>query len=240
MLSSFICGYPLGAKLIGDMVKNNELSPQEAKKILPFATTSGPIFVIGAVGGSMFKDVTLGAIIFAVHIVGSIITGLIINLFLNKKTNLSKNNPSSHVTSSFSLEETTISTFNSVLMVAVYVSVFYMFIDMAYDTKILNWLSNGFSYIFSFLNISPSFSGPISSGIIEMTRGLKELSILPSRQLKLVFGAGLISFGGISIIMQSLAFLSASKLKASYFVLVKIIQTIITTLLALIFGLIFL
>lgn len=240
ILSSYICGYPIGAKLVGEMVKYGELTNEEAKRVIPLVTTSGPIFVIGSVGASMFSNTNLGAIIFVVHILSSFITGIIFCRFKHKKlTKIEKPTLKEQKVQSFSLEQTTISTFNSVLMVAVYVSIFYMFIDMAYDLNLLKGLTFIIAKIFSIFNIDFSTATAISSGIIEMTRGLKELSFISSNSLKLIIGSGLISFGGISIILQSLAFLSNTHIKAKYFIFVKLVQTVITILIATLVSLIF-
>lgn len=237
MLMSFICGYPIGAKLVGELSKTGEITPTEGKKIITLSTTSGPIFVIGAVGAGLFKSVKLGAIIYLVHILSSLIVGYIFTI--GEKKSKSENpltlNNKTFIPSNL-LEEATISTFHSVLTVAVYVSIFYMFIDMAFDLKILSIFEKGIAFILSLLNINSSYATGIASGIIEMTRGCKDLSYLSNPVLLISFSSGLISFGGISIIMQSIAFLSNSHISSKYFILVKLTQFVVSIILGFIVG----
>ena len=90
---SILSGYPIGAKIIYDLHSKNMISDEDAKKMSVFCTTSGPIFVIGAVGVGMLKSFKLGAIIYASHIISSILIGILFNLVFRTKqqNNLQKN-----------------------------------------------------------------------------------------------------------------------------------------------------
>ena len=56
-LMSILSGYPIGAKIIADLYQKKQINENEAKKMIIFCTTSGPIFVIGTVGTLMFKNI---------------------------------------------------------------------------------------------------------------------------------------------------------------------------------------
>lgn len=72
-LLSLIGGYPIGAKLICELCKRNQLSKETARKILPFYINAGPAFIIVAVGKGLLGSVMLGYILFASHIASSVI-----------------------------------------------------------------------------------------------------------------------------------------------------------------------
>lgn len=238
MIMTIISGYPLGVKIVGDLHSNKKLSSADAKKVIALSSTSGPIFIIGSVGARMLNNARLGVLIFLAHIIGCGLTAL---LFTRKKSSRETDKyliqPK---TNSSLLSSATTSTITSILTVAVYVSIFYMFIDMAYDLKLLNFLSLALQKVFGILKINPSLADGISSGIIEMTRGCKEIASLNNDFYSLVACTGLISFGGLSIILQSLTFLSGTKIKAGYFIFLKSCQALISMGVALIFGVIFL
>lgn len=239
MVMSIISGYPLGAKIVGDLHKSGQISSSDAKKVIALSSTSGPIFIIGSVGAKMLNNATLGLLIFIAHILGAFLTAF---FFTRKKSTTQKLHNLSNPTqkSSFLLSSATTSTITSILTVAVYVSIFYMFIDMAYDLKLLDGISFVFKKLFLLIKINPSLAEGVSSGLIEMTRGCKEIASLGNNFYSLVGCTGLISFGGLSIILQSLTFLSGTKLKAGYFILLKSCQSIISMGIAIILGLIFL
>ncbi len=237
LLMSILCGYPVGAKIIGELVKTEIISDDEAKKILTLASTSGPIFVIGSVGGALLKSAKLGAIIFACHIVGSLIASFIFSRGFKKQpftSTIYKTAPSQNV-----LSQSVNSTIFSILTVAVYVSIFYMFIDMAFDLKLLSFITVPLEKLFKSVNIDPLFAKGISSGILEMTRGLAEIASLSNIRLKLIISTCLISFGGLSIFIQTLTFLNETTIKAPYLLKIKCLQTLISGILAFIVSLIF-
>ena len=70
---SLIGGYPVGAKLINEFVKENRISELSARKVLPFCVNAGPAFIVLAIGKSMLGNIVLGYILLASHCLASII-----------------------------------------------------------------------------------------------------------------------------------------------------------------------
>ena len=237
-IMSMVSGYPIGAKIVGEMKKDGIISSADARHSICLSSTSGPIFVIGSVGANMLGNSTLGLYIFLSHILGSLVTAF---LFTRGKKNISSNqeiNQHPVGQNNLVLSHTTTSTISSILTVAVYVSIFYMFIDMAYSVGFLKITTSILEKFLSFVGLDKRLAFGISSGLIEMTRGCKENASIGSNLASLVCCTGLISFGGLSIIIQSLTFLSGTDIKATFFILLKIIQAIVSMIIALGFGLI--
>lgn len=55
-----IGGYPIGAKILKDMVDKKELTAEEAEKAVCFCYASGPAFCLGIISASVFKSKVLG------------------------------------------------------------------------------------------------------------------------------------------------------------------------------------
>lgn len=53
-IMGIISGYPVGAKIVTKFRQNGECSKAEAERLLSFTNNSGPLFIIGTVGVSMF------------------------------------------------------------------------------------------------------------------------------------------------------------------------------------------
>ena len=83
-LLSFLGGYPIGAKLLNDSVKNKKITQDNARVILNFCINAGPGFIILAVGIGVLNNRLLGVILFFSNIFSSIL----IVLFLKKKLKL--------------------------------------------------------------------------------------------------------------------------------------------------------
>lgn len=72
-------GYPVGATVIADLLQRGELQREEAKKLLTFCNNSGPAFLIGAAGIGVFRSSAAGLLLYVVHILAAVITGLFLS-----------------------------------------------------------------------------------------------------------------------------------------------------------------
>ena len=77
---SLLSGYPVGAKLISSYYENGLIDKAGAKKMFCFCSTSGPMFIIGAVGIGVFGSAKAGYILLIGHILGSFL-GVVVSLF---------------------------------------------------------------------------------------------------------------------------------------------------------------
>ncbi len=80
-LFSSIGGYPIGAKLLNEAVKEKSISAKSGGKMLNFCLNAGPAFIIAAVGSGILGSKKLGYILFISHLLSS----FIISVFLREK-----------------------------------------------------------------------------------------------------------------------------------------------------------
>ena len=71
-----VCGFPSGAIACSDMYTKGYLTQSEAERLSSFTSNAGPVFIVGAVGASMFGSVYIGFLLMAVHIAAGIIVGI--------------------------------------------------------------------------------------------------------------------------------------------------------------------
>ena len=88
-IMGIISGYPVGAKIACNFRKNNICSKEECERLLSFTNNSGPLFIIGSVGLSMYKNSSIGLLLFITHILGCISVGIVFRFWKKKK--ISKN-----------------------------------------------------------------------------------------------------------------------------------------------------
>ena len=74
----YLSGYPTGAKITSELYQDNKCNYSEASRLIAFTNTSGPLFIIGTCGISMFKNSKIGFLLLISHILGSITVGLIL------------------------------------------------------------------------------------------------------------------------------------------------------------------
>lgn len=231
---SILSGYPLGAKLTQEFYNQGLLTYDEAKSTISFCSTSGPIFMIGSVGVSLFVNQTSGIIIFCSHILASFLTGFI---FKNKQIPSKKDSTKSSINTKNILSDSMYQTVLSCIFVGGFIAFSYLLIDILSNFGVISAVGN---FIDNFILFGKgNFGRYIASGILEVTRGCLGLaqSNLPIAT-KTIIASSLTAFGGLSIHLQSMGFLSQIGIKYSYFLKTKIAHTVITFVLSYILCLI--
>lgn len=84
-----ISGYPVGAKIASSFRQNNICSKEECERLLAFTNNSGPLFIIGTVGILMFKNTTIGILLFITHILACLTVGFLFRYWKRNKKNSS-------------------------------------------------------------------------------------------------------------------------------------------------------
>ncbi len=72
LILGFLSGFPTGASVLADAVKQGELTRKEAKRLLPFANNAGASFLAGAVGVAGFGSARLGRVLFAAQLASAL------------------------------------------------------------------------------------------------------------------------------------------------------------------------
>ncbi|MFV0516831.1 MAG: hypothetical protein ACK5MV_05490 [Aminipila sp.] len=230
---SALSGYPMGAKVIGDMGKKGYVPSIECHRLISFCSTSGPAFIVGAVGASMIGNNTCGSIIAIAHFSSAILNGVLFTVLItifsseyreyrsHKKQRLSGESFNESYLEAFT--NSIITSFKSLGIILAYIVMFMMITDIIQMSGVLESIRDPY-YIGFF------------KGILEMTVGCSAISSPVTIPLayKAIGCCMLISFGGLSIIGQSMSMLDGTKIKISYLLLVKASHCIISGLIALV------
>ncbi len=282
---AILSGYPVGSKMIADLYMQGKITKDEAFRMSAFCSTSGPMFIIGAVGVSMFKSSTIGYILFISHVLSAFLNGLIYrklgckksddkakgnknsqiekianqsennNLSIkscstkqnNKKLQLenvdkqSKNNnintkldtqnknanfqtgKEKSTTKTIDISEIVLSSTLAILSVGCIITIFFIIIEC----------------LSPFFNLFPENISAFLEGAIEITKGCLSLSELANVKLAVVLASFVISFGGISTLLQSLTMLQQVKMPVKLFALQKLSHALLSALISTILVLIF-
>ena len=231
---SLLSGYPVGARMLADFYENRLLDTDECKKISAFTSTGGPIFIVGTVGAGLFGDKRIGYVILAAHVLSSLLNGLV---YRGKRAAEKPHSQKAAKSPDNVLSESINSAILSVLTVGGYVALMGMAADAFSNLKILDALSAPFGLI------SETAAGIFRSVVIsavEMTRGCLEIEkTAASLPLKIALASFAVSFGGLSVTLQSVTFLSKCKIKAGFYLLSKTTQGLIGFLIGFAAGYLF-
>lgn len=222
LIMSMLSGFPSSAKYINSMYEKGILNDNDASKILMFTHFSNPLFIIGTISSTFLGNIKLAKLIFLSHYLTNILIGIMFRNYnpIKKENNSSsfKYNCTKESSKSLGaiLGTAIINSINTLLLILGTISIFLLI------TTILN----------STINLGNT-GNAIINGIIEMSQGLKYVSMLEiSLHLKTTLSVMIISFGGLSVHLQVMSILSNTKVKYLPFLLSRIIHALIAGLIA--------
>lgn len=230
LFMGIISGYPVGAKIVTNFRNENLCTKEEAERLITFTNNSGPLFILGTVGITLFYDTSIGLLLLFTHILASICVGFIFR-FWKSKNKEKRNTNTLEGTVTFNslgevLSKSILSAINSVVLIGGFIILFGIILSILQKTYILELLKNILIPIFSLLNINTEFITPILTGILELTNGVTAITSIASKNLSInvVISAFLLGFGGISIMLQVLSIISKSDISIKPYILGKLLH----------------
>lgn len=219
---SVLSGYPMGAKIIGDLVRSGEISSREGRRLISFCNTSGPAFMIGAIGAGMLGSGFLGGIIAAAHYIGAVANGVLYTCLLGKDEQIQQGEQLPYgggMQESFT--EAILSSFKSLGIILAYIVLF------TFATDIIH-MAGGFSLIES------QEMRAVIKGFLEMTVGCGAVSecAWTSDMLKCILCTAIVSWGGLSVLGQSMSMLSGTGISLGYLFVSKLTHSFFSTVTA--------
>ena len=76
-LMSFLAGYPVGIRLISELVSTDKISKEQGARMALYCVNAGPAFIIIAVGEGILRNRKLGVILFLANLLGTLILALL-------------------------------------------------------------------------------------------------------------------------------------------------------------------
>ena len=237
-------GYPVGSKVVSNLRSEHLCNKYEAERLLSFTNTSGPIFIVGAVGVGMFNDSKIGLMLLITHFLGAILVGLVFrNYHKSAPTSniLPYNNSVYNNNASFTIrnlgEKMGIAikkSIDTLLLICGYIVFFSVIGNMLQNTGIMNFMQIIIERFLNLFDISNNASNGIIRGILEVTNGIKELSTLNNmpyiKLLSLV--AFLLGFGGLSVHMQTASIIANTDISIKPYLLGKLLHGIFSSVLS--------
>ena len=187
---AFLSGYPMGAKIVGDFLRSNTVSISQGKYILSYSLVTGPAFIIFTIGS--FIGNTKAAVLVAIS--------HYISAFLNKNF---------YYTTDKYIRPHVISEPNMDYMENFSIAIGSGFKAMATILAYLMFFTIGINileHVGVFSLIANNTVNAVIKGILEMTLGINYIGMCDiSIKLKTILASCMVSFGGLSVIGQSMS-----------------------------------
>lgn len=213
-IMSLISGTPSNAYILKELVELEKLSIEEANHFLTFTYFSNPLFLTVMLSTIFNARIVLKIIL--CHYIANIIIGI---LMRNKAPKIVTNQKYTQNKSKSSIIKSINKSISTLLMILGTIC-FYMLLT------------------FIVTNLLPDnpLIKTLISGFLEITNGLNTITSLNIFiQIKEIIASAIISFGGLSIHTQIKAILENTNMNYSYFLKGRIMQSIISVILIMIF-----
>lgn len=229
LIIGFLCGYPMGSKVIADMLQDEQIDYNEAAYLLSFCNNISPSFLINYVASAILLNCykidnhcihIVYFIIFASPIIVSFIYRLLANhrIILNTKSKSIRLRIASTDSSNSFLDKCILNSFDNIFKIGGYIIIFSIISTWILNTKILN---KNFAFILS--------------AFFEITSGLYALKHTSfSSDIGILLVTTLCSFGGVCSIAQTYSMIAGTSLKTSSYVKYKLLNAVIAFILTII------
>jgi len=209
LLTGLLGGYPVGAQCISQACASGQLTGSDARRMLGFCSNAGPAFIFGMTG-LLFENKSVPIVLWIIHILSALMTGIILPGKSNGQIAASsQNRPGIGQVLHLSLRNTA--------SVCGWVIIFRTILAFAQ-----RW----------FLWLVPEPLQIFITGVLELTNGYIDLAGIDNDSLRFVLASVFLGFGGICVALQTASVVGAAGLSLKNYFPGKLIQTAISAILA--------
>lgn len=210
---SILTSQPSNSIYIKNLLDNNLIDERSITKLLSFTYFPSIAFVL-SIGITMYNSINIGVYLLLLNY----LCNFLIGIFLRKEKISNTHNLINKCKKSFfiMLKESILKSFNTCLIILGNIIIFTIAINL----------------ITHYINYNQILT-TLLSGTIELTSGINEISILTiPLKYKFILTSFILNFSGLSIIFQSKSILSNYKVNIKKILILKLVFSVITSILA--------
>ena len=211
----FFCGYPMGAKVVADLIQTEKISQQEGQYLLSFCNNTSPMFIISFIVMQNLKNESLLLGTLVILYLAPVVCSFLFRRLYKIQTRMSSKKIHNHTFDfDFQIFDTCIMNgFETITKVGGYIILFSILFSLAKQLPLMWFL--------------PALE--ITCGVSHITSLGIPLAILFPYVLALT------SFGGFCAIAQTNSMIQDTKLSIVPYIIQKLITALVTSLLAMIY-----
>ncbi|MCK8818145.1 sporulation integral membrane protein YlbJ [Natroniella sulfidigena] len=244
-------GYPIGAKITGKLRREKLCTQVEGERLVSFANTADPLFMVGAVAIGMFGQPKLGIILALAHYISCLMVGFILR-FYNPKTNnqdvvQNQTTESNILKKAFNelykarkndgrpfgqlLGESIKESVNTLLLIGGFIILFSVLTEILTAIGITSIITSLISLFLRPFGFEESLILPIISGLFEITNGshLASQAIAPLEQ-QIIITSGIIAWSGLSVHAQVAAMVEGTDIRLKPYFFSRVLHGIFASL----------
>ena len=217
IIVGFLCGYPMGAKVINDLLLSKRITKNEAAYLLSFCNNTSPMFIIGFVISKCFSDQTLLLLSLSILYGGPLLCSILFRIKYRISSSLQPKQDKTYIHLSFDIFDSSIMTgFESITKIGGYMMLFSILFYMLKPFEI--------TYFLPFLEITNGIPYFIESNYPFII------------SYPLVMAS--VSFGGLCALAQTKSMIQDSGLSILSYTKEKLITAMVTSLMSFLYAII--
>lgn len=225
-------GFPAGAKFTARLRQEKQLTAIEAERLVSFTNSSNPLFMGGAIAVGFFHNAALAILIMASHYLGNLLVGFTMRFHGLKNESVAKTKtPTISLKQAFEemhrkrlADERTLgkilgdavhSAIQTLIMVGGFIILFSVLNNVLSVVNVTQVIAMIFGMFLSILTIPIELSGPLFSGLLEITNGSQLVSETNGVSLfhQMLIVSFILGFNGFSIQAQVANFLAEAQIR---------------------------
>lgn len=219
VLMSAIGGYPVGARLLANLLQRREITEEDAGRMLCFCCNAGPSFLVTAVGVGIFGSRQLGYLLLAAQLLSALLIGLLLSK--GHRRRYGRGAPLLPTPFGEAFVQAVNGSVSAMLTICGYVVLFSGMMSVLGYLGLFSSCSRALSRL---LPVSEGFLYALLSGLLEVTGGTLSVARLSPGPGAVVLAAFLTAFSGLSVIFQVKSILSGYPIRWGRFYLSRLLH----------------
>lgn len=207
LVPAVLGGYPVGAKCVGDLYQDRQISKREAEQLLVFCSNAGPSFLFGMVSG-FFPERKMVWLLWLIHLYSAFLTAVVF-ADSKEKHNISQSKKESNHQSYL------LSSAKTMVQVCCWVVLFRI---------LIRFLNEWFLWAF------PVWLQVSLMGCLELTNGCCELLQITDIFQRFVLCSGMLALGGVCVLFQTVSVIGGLSIVS--YIKGKLLQTVFSLVLS--------
>ncbi|MBS4026770.1 MAG: sporulation integral membrane protein YlbJ [Clostridia bacterium] len=247
MAIGFTSGFPISSLLTADLRAQGKLTKNEAERLMSFTNNASPLFMFSAISIGMFNSPELGFILAGGHYLSNIIIGIVLGMLTRNKRRTAKYDnilkrayysllqaPSLPIGQV--MGEAITKGIRSIVTIGGFVLLFAIAIESFKQVGVFTFISLLFIKILSTAGFDPVLAPGMTTGLFEVTLGIKEVSTTSAIfYQQIAVTASILAWSGLSIHAQVANFISNTDINLSTFIYSRLAQGVLAPIITLIF-----
>lgn len=240
-------GYPIGARITAELHRKGLCSLVEAERLLAFANTADPLFIVGAVAVGMFGAPEIGTALLAAHYLGAVVVGVGMRFYgvgkpatppqvkggesgfrgyLRRAVNeLDRARQADGRTFGQLFGDTIRETFAAMLFIGGCIMMFAVLSAILEAAGIMDYLTVPLQRALSIVGVDPDLTMPLIQGFFETTLGSQSASAAAAPLAQRAAAASLvIGWSGLSVHSQVSAMILGTKIRMGPYMLARMVH----------------